>query len=261
MRWDRLPNPWIHAALAVILSLLFVVFTYGGDAFRRGSLLFSGVLHWVEWPAATARRTLSTGLTWFEDQQELLRVNRMLRLEVLELRGRAQESVENVEPELPAGLLRARVTYRPPERWWEEVRVDRGSLDGVRPGDAVLSDGFLVGRVMKVASRECWVELLTSLSLLVPVVVDATRDLGVVTGTGAGGVQLLYIPPERELEEGMTLSTALVSERLQPGIPLGKIGRRDVSRGALFPYEVLLGADLSRLYNVSLFVRKGEKSP
>lgn len=260
MRWDRLPNPWIHALLAVIFALLMMAFTYERPSFREGSMLFSAVLRWPEWPAASARRLFSAGFSWLADQEELLRVNRKLRLENLELRGMVEEA-KGLPDKVSGDLRQGRVTYRPPDRWWQEIRVDLGLRDGVRPGDAVLSEGFLVGRVQRVADHESWVELLSSSTLLIPVVVDSTRDLGVVTGTGDGRVQLLYIPPERDLESGMTLSTALVSERLQPGIPLGKIERREAAQGGFSPYSVTLGADLSRLYSVSLFVRQRGEGP
>lgn len=260
MRWDRLPNPWIHALLAVIFALLMMAFSYERSFFREGSTLLSATLRWPELPAASLRRLAGAGYSWFEDQGALLRVNRDLRLENIELRGMAEEA--RVARKRPSGdILQGRVTYRPPDRWWRELRVDLGLLDGVRPGDAALSDGFLVGRVQRVTDHESWVELLTSSTLLIPVVVDSTRDLGVVTGTGDGRVQLLYIPPERDLESGMTLSTALVSERLQPGIPLGKIDRREVAPGGFSPYSVNLGADLSRLYFISFFVRQREEGP
>lgn len=253
MRWVRLPNPWVHALLGAIFALLIMAFTYERPFFRDGSMFVSTVLHWPEWPSALARRSLRSGLSWFEDQDDLLRANRALRLENLELRAKVEEA------RVPLGkgsgeILQGRVTYRPPDRWWREIRVDLGTHEGVSPGDAVLSEGFLVGRVQRVAGHECWVELLTSSTLFIPVVVDSTRDLGVVTGTGDGRVQLLYIPPERELQSGISLSTALVSERLQPGIPLGTLKGRDTARGGFFPYSVELGVDLSRLYSVYLFV-------
>lgn len=261
MRWDRLPNPWVHTALAIIVSLLLVVLSYGGTVFREGSLLFSGTLRWAEWPAAAGRQVLVAGFSWFEKQEELLQANRDLSLENLRLRGLlAEEQVQRLQS-AQGQFLNAQVIYRPPDRWWQEIRVNRGLLDGVRPGDAVLSNGFLVGRVGRTASRESWVDLLTSPSLLIPVVVDSTRDLGVVNGTGDGRVQLLYIPPERALEEGMTVSTALVSESLQPGIPLGNLGMRDAGKGTFSPYRLVLGADLSRLYHVSLFITQEEGNP
>lgn len=260
MKWDRLPNPWVHAFLAAIFALLIMTFTYEHSFFKEGSMLMSVVLRWPEWPAASARRSLRSGLSWFEDQDELLRANRALNLENLELRAMVEEAKVSLN-RASGEILQGRVTYRPPDRWWREIRVDLGLLDGVRPGDAVLSEGFLVGRVQRVADHECWVELLTSSTLLIPVVVDSTRDLGVVTGAGDGRVQLLYIPPERDLKSGMSLSTALVSERLQPGIPLGKLKEREASQGGFSPYSVDLGADLSRLYSVYLFVRQKGEGP
>ncbi len=113
-------------------------------------------------------------------------------------------------------------------------------------------DGALVGKVSRVESNSAWIELLTSPSLYIPVVVEETRDLGVLNGEGDGNIWLLYVPAEKKLRIGMNLSTALVSEQLPPGIPIGKISGVGSEIGGYRIYKLSLNADLSKLYKVKV---------
>ncbi|MEA3507953.1 MAG: rod shape-determining protein MreC, partial [Synergistota bacterium] len=96
----------------------------------------------------------------------------------------------------------------------------------------------------------------TSPELMVPVVVDETRDLGVAAGDGQGRVVLRHVPFETELRPGDTLSTALVGDDLPPGLPLGEISEI-VEGGGFREYVVKTGAELSRLYGVYILVEGG----
>jgi len=152
----------------------------------------------------------------------------------------------------------ARVTLREPNSWWSEFRINKGLNDGIIMGLPVFQDGFLVGRVSTVSSYSSWVELLTSDVLMIPVVVEETRELGVVVGDGRGSIFLTYIPDGRGIEEGMRVSTAMVGEHLPPGVPIGVI-QEDVSTpGAGYStYRIAPGASLGTLFSVSVLEHTG----
>jgi rod shape-determining protein MreC len=91
---------------------------------------------------------------------------------------------------------------------------------------------------------------------MVPVVVDETRDMGVMEGGEGGSIRLLYIPEEKELKDGMSISTALVSDLLPPGLPVGVISTKGSrSEGGFRVYRILPGADFSSMY--TLFILSG----
>jgi rod shape-determining protein MreC len=139
-----------------------------------------------------------------------------------------------------------------------------GSDKGLKQGDPIFQNGFLIGRIVSVEDRFAWAELVTSSSMMIPVVVEETRDLGVVMGDGEGRVWLHYVPERMGVEVGMTLSTALVSDQLPPGLRIGYIsGEILVMPNGHNAWRVNLGADLSRLYAVSLRnrLRGGGQTP
>jgi rod shape-determining protein MreC len=151
------------------------------------------------------------------------------------------------------------VLARRPAEWWDEIKIDAGSAREVVPGAPVLYKGILVGRVHRVNRFDAWVRLITSRNFSIPVTVEDTRDLGVLTGNGEGEVLLQYIPEERALPLHSSVVTALLDESFPPGIPVGLLGERRAAFGGFRSYTILPGAPLSRLYRVQVMI--GGKTP
>ena len=162
-------------------------------------------------------------------------------------------SASHLKEELDRYYGYARVTLREPFSWWSEARISKGKSDGVSFGAPVLHNGYLTGRISSLGEDYSWVELITSSSLMVPVVIEETRDLGVVAGDGEGGLWLLYVPEGRAYAEGMTVSTAMVSEALPPGIPVGSLSsEKRKTGGSYYEWKVIPGANLNQLYALEL---------
>jgi rod shape-determining protein MreC len=65
-------------------------------------------------------------------------------------------------PAVESRTLHARIVRRDVNAWFEQFEINRGSRDGVRVGQAVVSYFGLVGRVIEVRSDEAIVMLITS---------------------------------------------------------------------------------------------------
>jgi rod shape-determining protein MreC len=215
------------------------------------------VLSWPELPAAATRSGIERAVSWFARTSRLREEIREAREENLRLRQALQKSFsKETLPQERLDLLEARITLRRPVDWWKEIKIDKGTSHGVEKGMAVLQDGFLAGRVSRAGRTSSWVELLTSPGLMIPAVVERTRDLGVIAGDGEGGIRLLYVPLEKLLSPGMQLSSTLVSEHLAPGLPIGEVGEAIGMTGGYRVYSVDPGAEFSRLYRVQVSVQK-----
>ena len=249
-------NPWVHGVLAGVVGLLLFIVSLQLPLARSAMDATARFLYWPEYPASALRRHLREMYLWITRETERQERFEQLEGEVLALRAVVRRLGVTEQP--PArGMVTARVTLREPSRWWQEIRIDQGSLSGIRVGSPVLQNGFLVGRVSQTGERFAWVELITSSTLLIPAVLDRTRDLGVVTGDDAGRVLLLYMPEEKKLQAEMSVSTALVGEFLPPGIPIGKVAFAEEVTGGYRPYVLAIGGDLARLYTVSVMVPEG----
>ena len=249
----RLTLEWVHGFLALALGLFLL--GASPNAGLRSTVDFVGtVLSIPEYPVLVIREFLHDLYLWSHDKSVLARQVEALKDENAKLQiANSVFLAEQVKAELSTRKEDARVTLREPHSWWNELRIDKGLNDGIVIGLPVFQDGFLAGRISSVSSSSSWVELLTSPSLMIPVVIEETRELGIVVGDGEGSVLLTYIPEGRGIEGGMKVSTALVNELLPPGIPIGHITGDAISSGTGYvTYRITPGFSTSKLYAVSI---------
>ena len=245
---------WVHGTVALALGL-FLLGASPTMTFLRSLINLTGnVLSVPEYPVVMIRELSRDIYLWSRNKNELARRLESLKDENSKLRIINSVLVsEQIKAELDSRTNDARVTLREPNSWWNEFRIDKGFHDGIIMGLPVFQNGFLVGRVSSVSTYSSWVELLTSSALIIPVVVEETRELGVVVGDGNGSVFLTYIPEGRGIESGMKVSTALVGELLPPGLPIGVILKETTTSGNGYAtYKITPGASLGTLYSVSI---------
>ena len=250
----RQTREWIHGLTALILGL-FLLGAGANLGISKGMVdLLSGLLFIPEYPAVYLRGVFRGWWDWAQDKNILMAELARLKEENAKLRilGAALES-ERIRADLNDRTSEARITLRAPMSWWNEIRIDKGEHENIIVGSPVFCDGYLVGRVTSVSLLSSWVELLTSPSLMIPVVIEETRELGVVVGDGNGNVLLKYIPAGRGHMIGMRVNTALIGEQLPSGLPVGKIIEElGTTADGYASYRIEPGADLSKFYSVSL---------
>lgn len=255
MAEKHLGKEWIHGLLMIIACLLMLAAAPRKDIFRGAVDVAGSLLRYPEYPAVVLEQGAKNLSSWFAEKSAL-----MGRLDFLEKENSrlklawSMGSAAHLREELERYYGYARVTLREPLSWWSEARINKGTSDGVSFGAPVLHNGYLAGRISALEESYSWVELITSSSLMVPVVIEETRDLGVVAGDGEGGLWLLYVPEGRDYSEGMTISTAMVSEALPPGIPVGSLSshtRR--TGGSYYEWKVVPGANLNQLYALEVY--------
>jgi rod shape-determining protein MreC len=148
----------------------------------------------------------------------------------------------------------ARVIGRSPSRWYQSVMIDRGSDDGAVVDMGAAVAGGAVGTIIKVLPSASMVLLITDRQSAVPVVVQRTREQGIVEGTIAGRLRLKYLPPSSEIREGDVLMTSGLTAPFPKGLVVGTVTRVERPDGALFPeVEVFPAADLSAVEEVVVF--------
>ena len=248
-----------HGLTALILGLVLLAAGSNLGISKRVVDLLGGVLSVPEYPAVRLRALLGDALFWIRERASLQHEIERLKDENAKFRIlEAAVANERIRAELDARMTEARITLRAPLSWWNEIRIDKGEAAGVSAGLPIFQNGYLAGRISSVSLFSSWVELLTSPSLMIPVVIEETRELGVVVGDGNGSVLLNYIPSGRGNMAGMKVSTALVGEQLPPGLPIGRIEEKvEVSGNGYATYRLAPGADLSRFYDVAILRPSG----
>ncbi|MDR1020379.1 MAG: rod shape-determining protein MreC [Synergistaceae bacterium] len=242
----------VNTLLAFLCGLLLLWSSFAFPGLVRAMVdRWGAALYLPEIPALELRTLVQATGNWVMERKGLQARNGELELENLALRTALQQTLAP-EPQSASEMIGARVTLRYPDAWWKEIRVNRGIRHGVRVGAPALSDGFIIGKVVRVGADYAWIELVTSSSFLLAAVVDDTWDLGVINGDDRGNIWLLYTPPEKEFQRGMIISTALVGDYLPPGIPIGKIWGQGELRDGFMPQKVVSGAHLTQLYTVQI---------
>lgn len=249
-------RPWISGAASVIAGIIILFTTISIPYVKHISVeSVNMALAYPEKPILWLRNLVKLSGNWvleratLNERVERLELERQALAEALQRSGISAPSVKE-------SYIRAVVTLRYPQDWWQEFRIDKGEIDGVVENAAVTSEGYFVGRVSRVGDNYAWVELITSASFLIAAAVDQTRDLGIVGGDGFGRLNLLYIPEERKLKRGMTVSTSLMSDLIPPGLPIGTIIDIAENKEGYTEMKLSAGAHLTQLYNVEVFTGK-----
>tara|TARA_B100000579_G_scaffold389291_1_gene362984 strand:- start:651 stop:1517 length:867 start_codon:yes stop_codon:yes gene_type:complete len=130
----------------------------------------------------------------------------------------------------------------------KSVILNKGSRSGLKKGMPVLSQNYLVGRVVEVNYLSSRVLLLNDLNSRIPTIIGKTAIHGILSGTGEEKPKLEYLPEGFELEESATIFTSGKDGIFPPGIPIGF----SVSEDNLIYVELFSDSDQLSFVNVIL---------
>lgn len=193
--------------------------------------------------------------------------NRRLREEVerlseqvTRLREQAQatqrlERLLGLREVLPGRAVGARVIGRDSSQWFSVILVDRGARDGVRRNAPVVGADGLVGRVLTTTATTAQILLVTDARSAVGVVLQQSREAGVVEGLGGDLLRLKYVSRSRDLAPGETLVTSGLTGIFPRGLPVGVVTTVLREQGA--PYQEAMvrpAASLRHLEEVLILI-------
>ncbi len=176
----------------------------------------------------------------------------------------------NFNERMPYRLVVGEVIGRgDPSGWWQMIRINCGSDDGVRPNLAVISPQGLIGKTTEVSGQTSDVLLITDPNCRVACRLLRTGGLGVVRG---GGVRPTA-DPELELLyliEALRMDYISLNQQLQPddivvtsglggifpeGLRVGRVKSAGTEPGGLYQRAAIVpSADLRQLRFVSVVV-------
>jgi rod shape-determining protein MreC len=129
----------------------------------------------------------------------------------------------------------------------KSVTVDKGSKDGLVTGQAVISEGFLVGIVGTVRPDNADVTMITDYNSLVPSILQNSRGTGLLRG-GLDGLVVEDIPLDINIVDGESVITSGLGGQIPAGLSIGKVQGVISKPGEIFQ-KVSVGSpvDFSRL--------------
>lgn len=153
-------------------------------------------------------------------------------------------------------LIPAEVIARSRDGWWQTLRLNKGSEQGLAADQAVISVDGLVGRVASVSARTADVLLLSDPTCRVAAQILRTGAFGIVSGRGPqwdGSVvcRMEFINKNIPVQPGDEVITSGLGGIFPRGLLIGYVDRVTTDRSGLYQYaEIISKAELGTLQYV-----------
>lgn len=258
----------LYVVLALLLLHLTLISIQVEDP--PGTLLIKRWVLWASAPilngsASVARQTagLWNEYLWLrgarsentqlrEDVRQLTLLNSSLN-QAQQENARLQRLL-NFEAVSPYQTLGAHVIGRTPNFLSNTLYLDRGSRQGVRASQPVVSDAGVIGRTVLVTAADCQVQLLTNADASIGVMLERTRTPGVLHGTENLLLNLNYISNTEDVNVGDTLITSGLDSIYPKGLPVGKVVESQKGKTGFRAIRVEPYADMIRIENVLILL-------
>lgn len=177
--------------------------------------------------------------------------------QVLTERLKRYQLLLNAVPDPALSSVGARVIGRANHPFLATMILDAGRANGVKPGQAVLDQRGMIGRIYLTGEHTSWVILLTDLNSRIPVSVEPNTDQAIMSGDNSPMPVIETLARSVELKADSQVVTSGDGDILPAGIPIGVIVK-DGGR-----YRVALFADQTTSQDVTIvdFKQKPEHAP
>jgi len=138
-----------------------------------------------------------------------------------------------IEEHKELSLVPAKIIGREPTSFLDYIIIDKGSGDEISENSAVVSDGFLVGKVTEVGENQSKITLITSKDSIVQAMLQENRVQGVLKG-GLSGITLESIPQDIEVVNNENVITSGLGGDMMQGLLIGEVVSQQSSKAEIF---------------------------
>lgn len=229
-------SPGFRFALYAIISIAFMILDQRFNWLERAHYILQAASYPVELAVSSPVAAWRWVQNSFATRDSLEAENQQLRtrLRGLELRSMRYDALarENAE------LIGLRSSLPPVAQRWlpadivniqldslrQRVLIDRGTMNGVTPGQAVLDDDGVVGQTMHVGPWSAQVILITDPEHALPVQIERTGLRTIAVGSGdSTSLALPYLPANADVHVGDVLVTSGLGGVFPPGYPVARV--------------------------------------
>jgi rod shape-determining protein MreC len=233
----------LYGLLAVVLMAMDHRGEYVPRVRSLAQFAVEPVYHLIDWPANAARGLYER----FQSRQVLREENERLKQQLLSQQGdllrlqmlveenrRLRALFEGAESQ-PYEYRFAELSAVALDPFSHQVMIDRGSSDGVRPGQAVIDGRGVVGQVEDVQRHFSSVRLISDPSHALPVQISRSGLRTVAYGMGeTSRLSLPNVPRESDVREGDLVLTSGLGNRFPDGYPVAQVTAIDREEGRTF---------------------------
>jgi rod shape-determining protein MreC len=158
-------------------------------------------------------------------QQLLAQAQRAGQVEQLSLENQQLRHLLGLRDRLTTTSMAAEVLYDAADPFTRKFIVDKGVVNGVKPGSPVMDELGVLGQVTRVLPLVSEVTLVTDREHSIPVLNTRTGARGVAFGEAGGAplLELRFMATNADIEVGDLLSTSGVDGIYPPGVPVAKV--------------------------------------
>jgi len=120
-------------------------------------------------------------------------------------------------------LVIAKVIIDKQSPFLRSIIINKGSKNNINKGMAVLSDSYLLGKVVEVNYTTSRVLLLSDLNSKIPVIIEPLGYHAILSGTGKSEPILEFLPENHTVQSGNKVYTSGKEGIFSPGIPIGEV--------------------------------------
>lgn len=163
-----------------------------------------------------------------EENERLRRENGQLQIRLQEERALARQSrtlqeLLELRQRVELTTTAATVIAGSASTDFRTITIDKGTGDGLRPDQAVISPAGVVGRVITPTARAAKVQLLIDRNAAAGALVERSRAQGVVLGTGEDRLRMEYVSSAADVKVGDQVVTSGIDGIYPKGFIIGQI--------------------------------------
>lgn len=169
----------------------------------------------------------------------------------IELENQRLKYLLEFREKLPASIISARLIGKDATSWFQSILLDKGSRDGVKINQPVVTHKGLVGKVVRTTNSTALIELITDKNSSVAAMIQKNRAEGILCGQSSPVCTLEYLDRDVDVETGDAVITSGTGGIFPKGLVLGVVSKVEKKSYGLFQYvEVSLMVPFSRLEEV-----------
>jgi rod shape-determining protein MreC len=182
--------------------------------------------------------------------RDLVAASDLLTLESLRAENAQLRRLLDARERIPRPATLAEILYQGRDPFSRKVIIDKGSQQGIEPGQAVIDDVGVIGQVTRVHPLLAEVTLVTDKEQRTPVEVVRNGLRAVIYGGGdKGTLDLSYTAANADVQADDLLVTSGLDGTYPPGLPVAKVTK--IERDAAYSFAKITcvpaaGADQNR---------------
>lgn len=163
-----------------------------------------------------------------------------IKLKELELENQVlRQQLQFAQDNPSLDLVACQVVGRDPNNFLQFITINKGTSDGLKKDMPVISEGYLVGKIVEIDKRTSKVFLITNPSSAVNALIQSSRATGIVRGELGFGLVIESVTQEVKVTKGDVVVTSGIGGVFPKGLVIGKVESVEEKQSNVFKKATL----------------------